>query len=50
MTRHLLAARKDVFPGYTLDGFRSAFGAAFQVVEEAPISDSLRTLFLLEAR
>jgi hypothetical protein len=48
MTRHLLAARKDVFPGYTLDGFRAAASERFRVVEEAAIEDSLRTLFLLE--
>ncbi|HEX6656320.1 MAG TPA: SAM-dependent methyltransferase [Candidatus Limnocylindria bacterium] len=48
MTRHLLAARKDVFPGYTLDGFRAAAGERFRIVEEAVIEDSLRTLFLLE--
>jgi hypothetical protein len=48
MTRHLLAARKDVFPGYTLDGFRAAASERFRIVEEAAIEDSLRTLFLLE--
>jgi hypothetical protein len=48
MTRHLLAARKDVFPGYTLDAFRAAASERFRVVEEAAIEDSLRTLFLLE--
>ena len=50
MTRHLLAARKDVFPDYTLDGFRSAFGSAFHIADEAQVEDSLRTFFLLEAR
>jgi hypothetical protein len=50
MTRHLLVARRDVFPDYTLDGFRNAFGRRFSVLEEAPVEDSLRTLFLLEAR
>lgn len=48
MTRHLLAARRDVFPGYTLDGFRAAASERFRIVEEAAIEDSLRTLFLLE--
>jgi hypothetical protein len=48
MTQHLLAARRDVFPGYTIDGFRAAFGKAFHIVEETPVEDSLRTLFLLE--
>jgi len=50
MSRHLLAARRDVFPDYTLDGFRAAFGRTFSIVDEAPVEDSLRTLFLLEAR
>jgi len=50
MTRQLLASRRDIFDGYTLDGFRAAFGEAFTVVREAPISDSPRTLFLLERR
>jgi hypothetical protein len=50
MGRHLLAARPDIFPGYTLEGFRRAFERYFRVLEEAAIDDSLRTLFLLEAR
>ena len=29
MTRRLLAARRDIFDGYTIDGFRAAFGEAF---------------------
>ncbi len=49
MTQHLLAARRDVFPDYTLEGFRSAFARHFTIVDEAPIADSRRTLFLLEA-
>jgi hypothetical protein len=48
MAQHLLAARRDVFPDYTLDGFRTALGGRFRVVEEARIEDSLRTLFLVE--
>jgi hypothetical protein len=50
MATHLLAARPDIFPGYTLEGFRHAFEQHFRVLEEAAIDDSLRTLFLLEAR
>jgi hypothetical protein len=50
MTAHLLAAREDIFRDYSLAGFRSAFERHFRVVEETPIDDSLRTLFLLEAR
>jgi hypothetical protein len=50
MTRRLLAARRDIFDGYTIDGFRAAFGEAFEIVREARITDSPRTLFLLERR
>lgn len=50
MVRRLLATRRDVFPSYTLDGFRSAAAGHFSVVAERPIEDSPRTLFLLRRR
>jgi ribosomal protein L11 methylase PrmA len=50
MTRHLLSARRDVFPDYTLDGFRAAFGSRYAIAREEPIVDSPRVLFLLERR
>jgi hypothetical protein len=50
MTQQLLAARRDIFPDYTLDGFRAALAPRFTVVEEAAVADSLRTIFLLERR
>ena len=50
MVRRLLATRRDVFPEYTLDGFRTAATERFEVVQEAPIEDSLRVLFLLRRR
>jgi ribosomal protein L11 methylase PrmA len=50
MTRRLLAARRDIFESYTIDGFREAFGGEFRIVREAPIADSPRTMFLLERR
>jgi hypothetical protein len=49
MTDHLLAARRDVFPSYTIEGFRKAFGRTFRILDEVPVEDSMRTLFLLEA-
>jgi hypothetical protein len=48
MTRRLLAARPDIFPDYSIDGFRDAFGGPFRITREARIADSPRTLFLLE--
>lgn len=50
MTRHLLSARRDLFTDYTLDGFRAAFGAVFTIARETQVTDSPRTLFLLEPR
>ncbi len=50
MTRRLLAARRDIFEEYSLDGFRAAFGESFEIVRETPITDSPRTLFLLRRR
>lgn len=44
-TQTLLEARDDIFPDYTLDGFRAAFGKRFQLLDEAAIADSRRTLF-----
>ena len=37
MTRRLLAARRDIFEHYTIDGFRDAFGGPFRIVREAPV-------------
>jgi ribosomal protein L11 methylase PrmA len=50
MTRRLLAARRDIFDTYSIDGFREAFSERFEIVREAPITDSPRTLFLLRRR
>jgi len=50
MVQALLAARRDVFEGYTPEGFRAAFGEQFTILDEAPVTDSLRTLFLMERR
>ena len=50
MTRRLLAARRDIFEHYTIDGFREAFGGPFRIIREAQVADSPRTIFLLERR
>lgn len=44
-TASLLASRQDVFPDYTLEGFRKAFAPYFDIVREAPIPESRRILF-----
>jgi hypothetical protein len=50
MVRQLLATREDVFPDYTPDGFRAAFGTVFETVAEAPVEGSGRTLSLYRRR
>ena len=47
MVHRLLATRRDVFPDYTLDGFRAAAGERFDIVNETSIEESPRVLFLL---
>jgi hypothetical protein len=50
MVRRLLAARRDVFDDYTIDGFRAAAAGRFEITHEEPIAESPRTLFLLRHR
>jgi hypothetical protein len=49
-TQSLLAAREDIFSEYGLDGFKAAFSRHYQLLKEAQIDDSPRTLFLMRAR
>jgi hypothetical protein len=44
----LLRTRKDIFDGYTREGFESAFGARFHVREAVDVNQSERSLYLLE--
>ncbi|HET7828580.1 MAG TPA: hypothetical protein VFL03_03390 [Candidatus Limnocylindrales bacterium] len=50
MVRRLLATREDVFPAYTLDGFRAAAVARYEIVAEQPVAESTRVMFLLRRR
>ncbi|MEO5884275.1 MAG: SAM-dependent methyltransferase [Candidatus Limnocylindrales bacterium] len=50
MVDKLLATREDIFPDYTLDGFRAAFGRRFEIQEEQPIEGVTRVLFRLTSR
>jgi SAM-dependent methyltransferase len=49
MAKRLLAAREDIFADYSADGLRAAFRHDFDILEEAPIEDSLRILFRMRA-
>ena len=46
----MLAHRRDVFPDYSIEGFRSAFAAHFETARETPVEDSTRTLLLMRRR
>jgi hypothetical protein len=50
MVRRLLASRPDIFPGYTIEGFRAAFASAWDLQSETPIQGSQRTLFHFRRR
>ena len=50
MVRRLLASREDVFDEYHLDAFRGAAAARFDILDEQPITESPRVLFLLRRR
>ena len=45
----LLASREDIFPGYTREGFESAFSHKFRIHEAVPVRESERVLYLMEA-
>lgn len=50
MVQRLLATREDIFPDYSMDGFRAAFGEQFDIVRETPVEDSGRIMFLMRRR
>jgi len=50
MVGRLLASRRDVFPDYTIEGFRAAFDGPFEVLDETPIDGTVRTLFRYRRR
>lgn len=50
MVQRLLASRRDVFSGYSIEGFRAAFAPRFEMVSERPIEGTARTLFHLRRR
>lgn len=46
----LLSTREDIFTDYTPEGFESAFGAVYEIVDRVPVQDSKRSLYLLEKK
>ncbi|HAR98661.1 MAG TPA: SAM-dependent methyltransferase [Syntrophus sp. (in: bacteria)] len=47
--REMLAFRRDIFDGYTAEGFEAAFGACFRIEERAAVEGSTRTLYRMTA-
>jgi len=45
--QRLLAAREDIFDGYTRENFEAAFGEHFELVRSEPIAQSQRVLYLM---
>ena len=43
----LLASRLDIFTGYHIQGFETAFGERYEIIEKTPISECLRILYLM---
>lgn len=48
--QRMLAAREDVFPTYTQEGFEAAFDGPFEILRREPIPGTVRTLYLLRRR
>jgi hypothetical protein len=48
--QRLLASREDIFPGYTPEGFETAFGERFTIEAAEQIRGSDRTLYLMRRR
>ncbi len=44
----LLSSRLDIFPDYTLEGFKQAFSEYYSILDEQPVQGSERTLFLMK--
>jgi hypothetical protein len=48
--QRLLRSREDVFDRYTTTGFEEDFQTYFQIVEQAPVPESERILYLMTAK
>ncbi len=46
--RRLLSSRKDIFSGYTREGFEAAFQQAYRIEQAVPIPESARILYLMK--
>lgn len=50
MVQRLLASREDIFPDYDEEHFTATFREYFDILEECPIPDSKRTIYLMRKK
>ena len=48
--QRLLASRQDIFSGYTQPDFEAAFSRHYNIQRVEPLRNSLRTLYLMNAK
>jgi hypothetical protein len=48
--QRMLAAREDIFAGYTPEAFEHAFERHFRIDERVPVRDALRTVYVMRRR
>ncbi len=46
----LLATRDDIFPDYTQQGFENAFAEWFEIIEQRPVEESERQIYLMKRK
>lgn len=46
--KRLLSSREDIFPNYTIDGFKEAFSDYYDLLEEVPVKDTYRIIYLMK--
>ncbi len=46
----LLQSREDIFTGYTVEGFESAFQEHFDIIKRIPLAHSERVLYLMQRK
>ncbi len=48
--KHMLSSRRDVFGGYTKEGFEREFKKRFSIEQSTKIDNTSRTLYLMKKR
>jgi hypothetical protein len=48
--KRMLASRENIFSDYTRERFETAFGEHFTILDQTPVKDSLRVIYLMEKK